>query len=152
MSGVVGVAGHQVVALGRQVDAPVDEPVQELVEPEQDRGDGEPEPQERERAAGRAGGEEAAAATGPLAERDDRRRAVLEVLAHHGYEPALHDGGEVALVNCPFHRLAEDHRTLVCGMNLDFLDGLLEGSGSAGELDARLAPEPGYCCVRIAAA
>lgn len=104
------------------------------------------------RAAGRVIGEEAADATGPLTKRDDRRKAVLGVLARHGYEPAAGKRGEIALVNCPFHRLAEEHRTLVCGMNLDFLAGLLEGIGPTGKLDARLAPEPGYCCVRIKAA
>ena len=102
-------------------------------------------------AAGRVIGEEAAAASGPLTRRDDRRRAVVEVLARHGYEPALGTRGEVALLNCPFHRLAEEHRSLVCGMNLDFLAGLLEGLGPADRLAARLAPEPGYCCVRITA-
>ena len=104
------------------------------------------------RAAGRVIGEEAAAATGPLTTRDQRRHAVLEILARHGYEPALGQRGEIALVNCPFHRLAEEHRSLVCGMNLDFLGGLLEGIGPTGRLDARLAPAPGYCCVRIKAA
>ena len=73
-------------------------------------------------------------------------------LARHGYEPVLGERGEIALVNCPFHRLAEEHRSLVCGMNLDFLAGLLEGIGPADRLDARLAPEPGYCCVRVRAA
>lgn len=104
------------------------------------------------RAAGRTIGEEAARATGPLTRREDRRRAVLEVLSRHGYEPALGKRGEIALVNCPFHRLAEEHRSLVCGMNLDFLGGLLEGIGPSDRLDARLAPEPGYCCVRIGTA
>ena len=52
--------------------------------------------------------------------------------------------------NCPFHRLAEEHRSLVCAMNLDFLAGLLEGVSPAGGLSPRLQPEPGYCCVRIA--
>jgi predicted ArsR family transcriptional regulator len=102
------------------------------------------------RAAGCAIGEDAAAATGPLAKRGDRRTAALEVLTRHGYEPKLGARGEIALVNCPFHRLAEEHRTLICGMNLDFLGGLLEGIGR-GKLDARLAPEPGHCCVRIKA-
>ena len=103
-------------------------------------------------AAGKVIGEEAAAATGPLTNRDDRRNAVIEILGRHGYEPVLGKRGEIALVNCPFHRLAEEHRSLVCGMNLDFLGGLLEGMGPADRLDARLAPEPGYCCVRIKAA
>jgi predicted ArsR family transcriptional regulator len=104
------------------------------------------------RAAGRTIGAEAVAATGPLTKRDDRRRAVLEVLAQHGYEPVTGKRGEIALANCPFHRLAEQHRSLVCGMNLDFLAGLLEGMGPSDRLDARLQPEPGYCCVRIKAA
>lgn len=104
------------------------------------------------RTAGRVIGEEAAAAAGPLGRAADRRRAVIDVLARHGYEPELGKRGEIALVNCPFHRLAEEHRTLVCGMNLDFLAGLLEGTGPSNRLNARLAPELGYCCVRIGAA
>jgi predicted ArsR family transcriptional regulator len=101
------------------------------------------------RAAGRVIGKEATAVTGALKTREARRHAVLNVLARHGYEPALGTRGEIALVNCPFHRLAEEHRGLVCGMNLDFLAGLLEGMGPADRLKARLAPEPGFCCVRI---
>ncbi|HEX6419785.1 MAG TPA: hypothetical protein VFZ77_14895, partial [Acidimicrobiales bacterium] len=101
------------------------------------------------RAAGRAVGEEAAAAGSA---RRDGRRVVLDILSRHGYEPSGSAGGEIALVNCPFHRLAEQHRTLLCGMNLDFLGGVIDGLGPAGRLDARLAPEPGYCCVRIDAA
>ena len=102
------------------------------------------------RAAGRLIGEEASAATGPLTRRDQRRRVVLEVLTRHGYEPELGKGGEIALLNCPFHRLAEEHRSLVCGMNVDFLAGLLKAMDS-DRLDARLAPEEGFCCVRIKA-
>ena len=74
---------------------------------------------------------------------------MLDVLARHGYEPRSVTRSEIALVNCPFHRLAEEHRTLVCGMNLDFLTGLLEGMEPTDRLSARLAPEPGFCCVRI---
>jgi predicted ArsR family transcriptional regulator len=104
------------------------------------------------RAAGRAIGTEATAATGSPATADGRRRAVLGVLGRHGYEPLLGPDGEIALTNCPFHRLAEEHRSLVCGMNVDFLTGLLEGMEPNGHLDARLAPEPGFCCVRVTAA
>lgn len=102
-------------------------------------------------AAGRALGEEAMAARGPRKSASGRREAIRDVLAEHGYEPQSVAGAEIALANCPFHRLAEQHRSLVCGMNLDFLAGLLEVMGPAGDLNARLAPEPGYCCVRIAA-
>jgi predicted ArsR family transcriptional regulator len=81
----------------------------------------------------------------------DPRDAVMTLLADHGYEPAR-DGDDIVLRNCPFHRLAEAHRALVCGMNRDFLGGVLDGNGSADELDARLDPQPGFCCVRITAA
>ena len=65
---------------------------------------------------------------------------VVDVLGEHGYEPELDAHHEIALANCPFHRLAVEHRDLVCGMNLDFLDGLLEGMASADGLTARLEP------------
>ncbi len=103
------------------------------------------------RAAGQVIGEEAVTAAGSLSKRGERRQAVLDILARHGYEPTLGKRGEISLLNCPFHRLAEEHRSLVCGMNLDFLGGLLEGIGPTDRLDARLAPAPGYCCVRIKA-
>lgn len=82
--------------------------------------------------------------------RGDRRAAIKAVLRDHGYDPVPAARGEVALANCPFHRLAEEHPSLVCGMNLDFLTGVVAGL-DAGEpaLRTRLAPQPGYCCVRI---
>ncbi|HTH04609.1 MAG TPA: helix-turn-helix domain-containing protein [Ilumatobacteraceae bacterium] len=76
---------------------------------------------------------------------------VVDLLAQHGYEPEVDQRGEIALSNCPFHRLAEGHRDLVCGMNLDFLEGVLDGIEPTDALCARLDPAPGYCCVRIAA-
>jgi predicted ArsR family transcriptional regulator len=103
-------------------------------------------------AAGRRIGEETGDGAVSPERGDDRRHAVLDVLARHGYQPEVGDHDEVALANCPFHRLAQEHRALVCGMNLDFVRGLLDGMGAKDQLAARLAPEPGYCCVRIAAA
>jgi predicted ArsR family transcriptional regulator len=79
----------------------------------------------------------------------DRRSQVISVLEQHGYEPVI-GPEDIALTNCPFHRLAEQHRELVCGMNLDFLGGMLDGVGPDDHLTARLHPTPGYCCVRIA--
>jgi len=76
----------------------------------------------------------------------------VSVLAPHGYEPVSASNDEIALANCPFHRLAQEQRELVCGMNLDFVDGVLEGAGLGDEFVARLDPAPGYCCVRIAPA
>jgi predicted ArsR family transcriptional regulator len=103
-------------------------------------------------AAGRQLGAEARVAVDSARGADERRHLVVEVLSQHGYEPEVDPRDEIALANCPFHRLAEQHRELVCGMNLDFLDGLLEGIGETERLSARLAPAPGYCCVRIDAA
>jgi predicted ArsR family transcriptional regulator len=78
------------------------------------------------------------------------RDTVIDVLRRHGYEPRKR-GREIALRNCPFHALAERHRDLVCGLNLELLTGVLEGVTGA-KLTARLAPEPGFCCVRLAPA
>jgi predicted ArsR family transcriptional regulator len=102
-------------------------------------------------AAGGQIGDDAGEAVRVATTRDARRDAVVEVLSRHGYEPEVGRRKEIALANCPFHRLAEEERELVCGMNLHFLDGLLEGMASSDHLTARLDPSPGYCCVRIAA-
>jgi predicted ArsR family transcriptional regulator len=55
------------------------------------------------------------------------------------------------LSNCPFHALAERHRDLVCGMNLELLSGVIDGAEGADVLAPRLAPQSGYCCVRMKA-
>ena len=73
---------------------------------------------------------------------------LMEALRERGYEPYLDEDEVIRLRNCPFHRLAADHRDLVCGMNLEFLNGLLEGLG-ASEVRGSLEPEPGRCCVAI---
>ena len=77
----------------------------------------------------------------------DGRDAVLRALEEHGFEPRV-DGRDVVLANCPFHALAREHTELVCGMNLQMLDGVLEGVPASG-LTARLRPAPGSCCVRL---
>jgi predicted ArsR family transcriptional regulator len=75
------------------------------------------------------------------------RPALLAVLEDAGFEPRT-AGQDVVLVNCPFHTLARAHPELVCGMNLRLLDGVLSGVG-ADDLDARLEPGAGHCCVRL---
>ena len=90
---------------------------------------------------GDAGGRDAA---GPEAgERD-----VKGVLTQQGYEPCCDADGVIRLRNCPFHQLAEQHRELVCGMNLALVEGLVEGLGADGWRPA-LDPQPGQCCVAI---
>ena len=85
--------------------------------------------------------------------RPSRRRlraALGEALEARGYEPAESPSGEIRFRNCPFHALVEDHRDLVCNMNLALADGILDGLGE-DRLTARLDPQPGQCCVAISA-
>jgi predicted ArsR family transcriptional regulator len=81
---------------------------------------------------------------GPAAE---PRRTVGDVLARHGYEPRF-TGDGIVLANCPFHSLARDYTELVCGMNLDLIDGVLERV-CPGRMTAHLDPGPDRCCVTI---
>ena len=90
------------------------------------------------RAARALGAEVAAGRVGDGAE-------VASVLADRGYEP-YQDEGVLRLRNCPFGRLADAHRDLVCRANLAFMEGLLDGLGRSG-LRAVLEPRPGRCCV-----
>jgi predicted ArsR family transcriptional regulator len=98
------------------------------------------------RSRGRSLGEEAARAAGTSAAPRD---AALRVLEEHGFEPRVEADG-VALANCPFHTLAQQHTQLVCGMNLRLLEGLLDGLPGVG-LVAHLEPAAGACCVRMGA-
>ncbi len=36
------------------------------------------------------------------------------------------------LGNCPFDALAQKHRTLLCGLRHDFVQGIADGTGCAG--------------------
>jgi predicted ArsR family transcriptional regulator len=71
---------------------------------------------------------------------------LARALARHGYEPQV-SGRDMVLANCPFDRLARSHTSLVCSMNLAFVEGTLEGLGCHG-VQARLDPAPDACCVR----
>jgi predicted ArsR family transcriptional regulator len=67
------------------------------------------------------------------------------LLAGRGYEP-YQDQGVLRLRNCPFGRLAQAHRDLVCQANLAFMRGLLESLPQRGPRPV-LEPRPGRCCV-----
>ena len=79
---------------------------------------------------------------------DDLDRA-SGVLADEGFEPHR-EGGEVCLRNCPFDALVAQHTALVCGVNLDFVTGVIDGLGCASAR-ARLQPDADHCCVRLSA-
>jgi predicted ArsR family transcriptional regulator len=80
--------------------------------------------------------------------RDAAERIVTGVLTQKGYEPCRGGDGFIRLHNCPFHQLAEQHRDVVCGMNLALVEGLVAGLGAGGWHPA-LDPRPGHCCVAI---
>lgn len=73
-------------------------------------------------------------------------RTAEEVLESYGFEPFHDDDGNIRLRNCPFHQLSRQYTDLVCGMNLDIMQALLEELGLE-RLEARLEPQPGMCCV-----
>jgi predicted ArsR family transcriptional regulator len=79
--------------------------------------------------------------------RDDATETAARTLTDLGYEPR--SGGDgIVLDNCPFHALATRHTALICGINLEFVAGLLAGLGCEA-LRAELRPRPGGCCVAI---
>jgi predicted ArsR family transcriptional regulator len=71
---------------------------------------------------------------------------VAEVIAPLGYEPRVDD--HLVLANCPFDRLAADHRELVCGMNLAFVCSVADRLGCSGVRAEQVPGEDG-CCVRV---
>jgi predicted ArsR family transcriptional regulator len=74
---------------------------------------------------------------------------LVAALAGLGFEPEPDETGRVLLHNCPFHALATRHTALVCGLNHTFVSGLVDGAG-AHDVEARLVPRPGACCVELA--
>lgn len=74
------------------------------------------------------------------------RSGLGAALTATGYEPVT-EGGETRFRNCPFHVLREQDRETTCGLNLALVEGMVDGAGS--DTEAVLAPEEGYCCVRL---
>jgi predicted ArsR family transcriptional regulator len=75
---------------------------------------------------------------------------LAQALGEVGYEPRVTDA-HLVLENCPFDRVAREHTALVCGLNLDFVCGVIDGLGCGG-VTATLEPSPGRCCVSAHAA
>jgi predicted ArsR family transcriptional regulator len=82
----------------------------------------------------------------------ERATALAEdALAAEGFEP-YRVGTTVRLRNCPFHPLAATAPQFVCGLNREYLAGMVEGLGADGRISAELAPRAGECCVAISPA
>ena len=75
-------------------------------------------------------------------------RDLVTALRSCGYQPHAGPDGGVELRNCPFHRLAQEHQELVCGLNLRLIEGAITGSRQP-RARARLSPAPGRCCVVV---
>jgi predicted ArsR family transcriptional regulator len=105
---------------------------------------GEPLPEAVSAEAREAGRQAGSSYDGPPAAELDRTAAVL---ADEGFEPAR-DGEELELRNCPFDALAHRHPQLVCGINLDYVGGVLDGL-RCRHARAGLEPAPDRCCIRI---
>jgi predicted ArsR family transcriptional regulator len=95
------------------------------------------------RAAGSRFGEEHAARA-----RSDLER-LAGALSAGGYEPLVVDG-TLELRNCPFHRVAQEQTELVCGLNLEYVNGVCDGLGCR-DVETQLEPEQGRCCVTVQA-
>jgi predicted ArsR family transcriptional regulator len=108
----------------------------------------EADPSARSRAVLAEAARRLGAELGSAFERDAGDRDVKGVLTQQGYEPCGGADGVIRLRNCPFHQLAEQHREVVCGMNLALVEGLVDGLGADG-LRPVLDPQPGHCCVTI---
>jgi predicted ArsR family transcriptional regulator len=78
--------------------------------------------------------------------RSNELERVAGALAPFGYEPKVDD--HLVLANCPFDRLAADHRDLVCGMNLAFVGSVAHRLGCA-RVRAEQVPGEDGCCVRV---
>jgi len=101
-------------------------------------------------AAGRAGTALAAQARRLAGRGPGRRRlvdAAMEALSRQGYEPRR-DGADLQLVNCPFEAVAQEHRGLVCRVNLALLEAFARGLDLDG-VTLQAEPGDGRCCVVI---
>ena len=95
-------------------------------------------------------GAEAATRAVPEGDPDQVLAAVRQALAARGYEPYDDPDGTIRLRNCPFDRIAAQHRQLVCGANHAMLQALTDQvDGDPPTVRAVLDPQPGRCCVTL---
>lgn len=93
-------------------------------------------------------GTEARTAAGAHADRDRLLASATEALDRMGFQPYPDAAGDIRLRNCPFDALAREHRDLVCKMNVEMMDGVLDGLRAKG-ITASLEPTAGQCCVAL---
>ena len=116
-----------------------------------ERSSGEMPPPAARSTAHQAGltiGERARRDAGARSSHGRRKAALIDALRDRGYEPRETGHGTIELGNCPFDALVEEHRPLVCGMNLALAEGMLDGLQDT-KLHAVLDEQPGRCCVTL---
>ena len=105
-----------------------------------------------QRAAATLGAEVAAEAAGHAeagGDPDQALAAVRRALDARGYEPYVEPDGTIRLRNCPFDRIAAQHRELVCGANHAMLQALTNHLDDDPPVHAVLDPQLGHCCVAL---
>ena len=98
------------------------------------------------RAFGRDMADEVRKRAGHHQGRKNLARTAEDVLKDYGFQPFHDSDGNIRLGNCPFHLLSREFTELVCGMNVEIMQSLLEELGLE-RLEACLEPQPGMCCV-----
>src|SRR5829696_5149266 len=95
-------------------------------------------------------GTKAASGVAPDGDPDQVLAAVRQALAARGYEPYDGPDGTIRLRNCPFDRIAAQHRQVVCGANHTMLQALTDQlDGDPPTVRAVLDLQPGRCCVTL---
>jgi predicted ArsR family transcriptional regulator len=95
-------------------------------------------------------GAKAASHTAPDGDPDQALAAVRQALAARGYEPYDDPDGTIRLRNCPFDRIAAQHRQLICRANHAIIQALTDQvDGDPPTVRAVLDPQPGRCCVTL---
>ncbi len=99
------------------------------------------------RDVGRRLGREVQRVAGTRDSEESATEVAREILVANGFEPRI-EGDLITLANCPFDSLAKDFPELICKMNLDLIEALVQSAGSS-PLVADLNPVPGRCCVTL---
>ena len=100
-------------------------------------------------AAGRAWGTRAADGAVGEETAEGAVGALVRLLAERGFEPRR-DGLEVSMHRCPYADLARRSPGVVCGMHRGLVEGVLDGVGSALEVDElEVFAQPGVCVLRL---
>lgn len=69
-------------------------------------------------AAEQAGRNAAVTARSTQSANEDPTAILTHALRSRGYQPSVGANCEIELRNCPFRRVAQTHRDIVCGLNL----------------------------------